>query len=91
MTKRETNILKCVAILLMLAHHLFMYADQPDFPVLVYGPLLNTPERLAAFGQLSKLCVTIFVFVTPYGTAMGYRGTAWRMTGPSWPSVPAAG
>ena len=24
MTKRESNILKCVAILLMLAHHLFM-------------------------------------------------------------------
>ena len=74
MTKRESNILKCVAILLMLAHHLFMYADQPDFPPLVYGSLLNTPARLAAFGQLSKLCVTIFVFVTAYGTAMSYRG-----------------
>ena len=74
MTKRESNILKCLAILLMLAHHLFMYADQPDFPQLVYGPLLNTPERLAAFGQLSKLCVTIFVFVSAYGTAMSYRG-----------------
>ena len=74
MTKKESNILKCLAILLMLAHHLFMYADQPDFPALVYGPLLNTPARLAAFGQLSKLCVTIFVFVTAYGTAMRYRG-----------------
>ena len=74
MTKRDSNILKCVAILLMLAHHLFMYADQPDFPALVYGPLLNTPERLAAFGQLSKLCVTIFVFITAYGTTMSYQG-----------------
>ncbi len=74
MTKRDSNILKCVAILLMLAHHLFMYADQPDFPALVYGPLLNTPARLAAFGQLSKLCVTIFVFVTAYGTTMRYQG-----------------
>ena len=74
MTKKESNILKCLAILLMLAHHLFMYADQPDFPALVYGPLLNTPARLAAFGQLSKLCVTIFVFITAYGTTMSYRG-----------------
>ena len=74
MTKRESNILKCLAIMLMLAHHLFMYADQSGFPELVYGPLLNTPERLAAFGQLCKLCVTIFVFVTAYGTAMSYRG-----------------
>lgn len=74
MTKQESNILKCLAIMLMLAHHLFMYADQSGFPELVYGPLLNTPERLAAFGQLCKLCVTIFVFVTAYGTAMSYRG-----------------
>lgn len=73
MTKRESNILKCLAILLMLAHHLFMYADQPDYPALAYGPLLNTPERLAAFGQLSKLCVTIFVFITAYGTTKGYK------------------
>ena len=27
MTKRESNIFKCLAIMLMLAHHLFMYAD----------------------------------------------------------------
>lgn len=73
MTKRESSVLKCVAILLMLAHHLFMYADQPDFPALAYGPLLNTPGRLAAFGQLSKLCVTIFVFITAYGTTKGYK------------------
>lgn len=73
MTKRESNVLKCVAILLMLAHHLFLYADQADFPALTYGPLLNTPGRLAAFGQLSKLCVTIFVFITAYGTTKGYK------------------
>lgn len=74
MTKRESNILKCVAILLMLAHHLFMYADQEWFPQLTYGPLLSTPEQMANFGMLCKLCVTIFVFVTAYGTTMSYRG-----------------
>ena len=72
MTKRESNILKCAAIMLMLAHHLFMYADQPDFPQLIYGPLLSNPWRLASFGQLSKLCVTIFVFITAYGTTRSY-------------------
>lgn len=73
MTKRETNICKCVAILMMFAHHLFMYADQADYPALVYGPLLSTPGRLAAFGQLCKLCVTIFVFATAYGTTKSYK------------------
>lgn len=73
MTKRETNICKCVAIMMMFAHHLFMYADQADYPALVYGPLFSTPGRLAAFGQLCKLCVTIFVFVTAYGTTKSYK------------------
>ncbi len=72
MTKRESNILKCVAIMLMLFHHLFMYADQADYPALVYGPLLSNPWRLASLGQLSKLCVTLFVFITAYGTAKSY-------------------
>lgn len=73
MTKRETNILKCVAILMMFAHHLFLYADQTDYPAIAYGLLLSTPGRLAAFGQLCKLCVTIFVFATAYGTAKSYK------------------
>ena len=72
MTKRESNILKCVAIMLMLFHHLFMYAAEPDYPMLVYGPLLSNPWRLASLGQLSKLCVTLFVFVTAYGTTRSY-------------------
>ena len=78
MTKRESNILKCVAIMLMLAHHLFMYAAEPGFPELIYGPAFSTPGRLAAFGQLSKLCVTIFVFITAYGTTRTYKGDPMR-------------
>lgn len=74
MTKRESNILKCLAIMLMLFHHLFMYADQPDFPQLVYGPLLANPWRLASVGLLSKLCVTLFVFITAYGTTRSFLG-----------------
>ncbi len=81
MTKRESNILKCVAIMLMLFHHLFMYADQADYPALVYGPLLSNPWRLASLGQLCKLCVTIFVFVTAYGTTKGYLGDDMRDCG----------
>ena len=74
MTKIESNILKCLAIMLMLFHHLFMYADQPDFPQLVYGPLLANPWRLASVGLLSKLCVTLFVFITAYGTTRSFLG-----------------
>lgn len=74
MAKRESNILKCVAIMLMLAHHLFMWADQPNFPALIYGPLLTDGYKLSLFGRLGKVCVSIFVLITAYGTTMSYRG-----------------
>ncbi len=73
MTKRESNILKCVAIMLMLCHHLFMYANWPDFYILSYGPLFSTPDLLAHFGKMGNACVSIFVFVTAYGTTVSYR------------------
>jgi hypothetical protein len=73
MSKKESNILKGLAIVLMLCHHLFMYADGDSYSA-YYGFILNTPERLAAFGNLCKLCVTLFVFVTAYGTAKSFKG-----------------
>lgn len=75
MTKKESNILKGLAIMLMLAHHLFMNANQSGYPELIYGPVLSSPDRLAAFGNLCKLCVTIFAFVTAYGTTMSYKAS----------------
>ena len=73
MTKRDSNILKCLAIILMLCHHLFMYVNWPGFYTLAYGPLFSTPELLAHFGKMGNACVSIFVFVTAYGTSVSYR------------------
>ena len=73
MTKRESNILKCLAIMLMLCHHLFMYANWPEFYTLAYGPLFSTSDLLAHFGKMGNACVSIFIFVTAYGTAVSYR------------------
>ncbi len=60
---RETNIIKGVAICLMLWHHLFSYSI-----------FISPPEQVAMFGKLvfdssvvSRVCVAMFVFVSGYG------------------------
>jgi hypothetical protein len=61
----DTHILKGIALLLLLCHHLF-YASG-DFDDLYIGqiPVIQT------FGMQSKLCVAIFVFLSGYGLMSG--------------------
>ena len=61
LTKTDTNVLKGVALLLLLCHHCF-YAGEPFGDIMINGvPLIG---RLGSF---SKLCVAIFVFLSGYG------------------------
>lgn len=57
----DTNILKGIAIVLLLCHH-SLYPGQPYDDVIVHGiPLVEN------FGKFSKLCVAAFVFLSGYG------------------------
>lgn len=61
----DTQILKGIAILLLLCHHLFY--EGIGFNDIYIGqiPLIKT------FGQNAKLCVAIFVFLSGYGLMSG--------------------
>lgn len=67
-TRTDTKIVKGLAILLMLAHHLFLFPErQPtgfEFQDLVMtdGVLLTT-----VVGRFGKLCVALFLFLGGYG------------------------
>lgn len=62
LTPRDTNMLKGIAVLFLLAHHLFIYPARPFDDVFVFGiPLINW------IGDASKLCVALFVFLSGYG------------------------
>lgn len=62
---RDTRILKGVALLLLLCHHLFYSSGDFDDWYIGQIPVVHT------FGMQSKLCVAIFVFLSGYGLMSG--------------------
>lgn len=64
LTKTDTNVLKGIALLLLLCHHCF-YPGEPYDDIVLWGvPLIG---RLGSF---SKICVAIFVFLSGYGLTL---------------------
>lgn len=70
-TKRETNICKGVAIILMLFHHLFNDFEEYAGYEVSYWPF--TADRIYFWALLSKICVAFFVFLSGYGIASTFR------------------
>ena len=69
MSKKASNIMKCIAIILVFMHHLFyMVIDIDDLNI-----ICSDYELLSSVGFISKVCVSIFVFVTGYGTYRSYQ------------------
>ena len=61
LTITDTNVLKGIAILLLLCHHCF-YPGEPYDDIVLFGhPIVQN------IGEFSKLCVAIFVFFSGYG------------------------
>jgi len=70
MTRRETNILKGIAIILMYMHHLFYSNDGLPYPIIWSDLEMPLVVNLSRFG---KVCVEIFVFVNAYGLTKQYE------------------
>ena len=61
LTITDTNVLKGIALLLLLCHHCF-YPGEPYDDIVLFGhPIVQN------IGEFSKLCVTNFVFLSGYG------------------------
>lgn len=76
LTLKDTNVLKGVAILLLLLHHC-LYTGEVYDDIIIHGHpvFLN-------IGKFSKLCVALFVFLSGYGLTAktmkdGGIGTLW--------------
>ena len=67
-TKSDTNIAKCVAVILMFIHHLFAFPERLHNNVSFISAFTfkNTPveQYIGVFGQL---CVSIFMFLSGLG------------------------
>ena len=63
MSKQDTFVLKGIAIIAMLCHH--VYTCQPEW-------VATYPYWLTKLGVLGKVCVSIFLFCSGYGLATQY-------------------
>lgn len=61
LTITDTNVLKGIAILLLLCHHCF-YTGEPFDDIVINGL-----PMIARLGSFSKICVALFVFLSGYG------------------------
>ena len=68
LTRTNTKQLKAVAILLMLAHHLFTFPDRISYGLSPATPIMiSNTELTRCIGVFGKICVSIFMFLGGYG------------------------
>lgn len=67
LSRRDVGVMKGVAIIAMLLHH--VYGLPPHFV-----DLASVPKVLHCIGLFGKVCVVIFVFCSGYGLAVSYKG-----------------
>lgn len=69
-TKQHTRIVKGIAVLMLLFHHLFN--DYPEYEghYVNYWPF--TGDQVTNIALTCRVCVAVFVFITGYGLAASY-------------------
>ena len=70
-SKKDTNIIKGIAILFLMFHHCFLSGDRYRNLQVVFSPFSESiVNYIAAF---LKICVPIFVFLTAYGITISLK------------------
>ncbi len=73
-TKDNTEMIKGIAIILMLFHHLFGFPEWYVSGVSYIGIPLRANTLEYALGQFGHICVALFAFITGYGMFFSYCG-----------------
>jgi len=67
-SREDTKVIKGIAIVLMLAHHLWAFPDRYPVGFFFYSWLSVEGQPLEVFlGSFGKICVAIFMFLGGYG------------------------
>ena len=67
-TKENTKQIKGIAILLMLAHHLFAFPDRIPYDMSLQTSFyLSGMELTEIIGNFGTICVSLFMFLGGYG------------------------
>ncbi|MCD7756972.1 MAG: acyltransferase family protein, partial [Clostridiales bacterium] len=76
---RDTNVVKGVAIILLLFHHSFLNANRFAGYTVNFFPFAESSVILAA--KAGKCCVGIFTFLSAYGLTRSYRKQGEHLSG----------
>ena len=72
-TKENTKQIKGIAILLMMAHHLFAFPDRMPYEASIQTPFyISGMELTELIGGFGKICVSIYMFMGGYGLLKRY-------------------
>ena len=80
-TKTQTNVLKGVAILMMMWHHCFLSGRYQGYDISFF-PLGES--RVTTIAAFCKICVTVFAFISGYGLYLSYQQDGERLSTPRW-------
>lgn len=75
--KRQTNIAKGVAVLMLLWHHLFFNNEENYKKFISIIPGTNVPIE-CYISDFCKVCVAIFLLLSGYGLYKSYEKTAQK-------------
>lgn len=70
-TKKDTQLCKGFAILIMMFHHMYMSTDRFEGFKISFAPF--TQEHVVRVSSFFKICVGIFVFISSYGLVLSYK------------------
>ncbi|MFL8711509.1 acyltransferase family protein [Clostridioides sp. GD02377] len=73
---KDTKVVKGIAIMLMIYHHLFTFPDRMPNNVLPISLFTIAGNTISYWiGSFGKLCVALFIFLAGYGTYISARNT----------------
>lgn len=72
-TKEDTKIIKGIAIILMLIHHLWGFPDRIIGGELKHILNIDGKSIISLIGAYGKICVSIFFFLGGYGIYMNAK------------------
>ncbi len=72
LSKEDSNVIKGVAVILLLAHHLWAFPDRIPYALksIFFFTDINLPMLIGDFG---KICVSLFFFLSGYGNEVKYH------------------
>lgn len=93
-TRTDTKVIKGVAVLLMLMHHLFYFPD--NRPYSMPEVRQNLPNFMGQgletmLGIFGVICVPIFFFLAGYGLYLQTRRDGFRWKSASWRCIRSIG